>query len=260
MKPRLRFLHHPERRRAAVAGWLLPAVLFLAAGIGRAANVNDFFAQGLADYRAGLFPEAAAAFEKALQQQPSVGALDNLGLAEWQRGHAGAAILAWERAQWVDPFDARSRANLQFARQALQLDPPALKWFEAVSTRLSAAAWLWLTGVSLWVMAGALILPGVFRRRLAGWPQILATLAFCVFLFGLTANLGVVSRGHLGLVIKTDAPLRLTPTRDSEVIATLNEGEPARQLRTRGNYYLIRTLFGTGWIERGQFGLICPEK
>jgi hypothetical protein len=109
------------------------------------------------------------------------------------------------------------------------------------------------------VAVGLLTLPRFFRWRKAGWQQTLAALAAGVFLLGMTANLGVVSRTEIGFVLKKNAPLLLTPTREGEVISTLTAGEPARRLRTRGNYLFIRTTGAAGWIERGQFGLVCPE-
>jgi hypothetical protein len=238
---------------------ILVAALVCFAQPGRAAT-NDFFAQGVELSRAGQFPEAAAAFEKSAQTQPAAGTLVNLGIAEWRRGHAGAAILAWEQARWIDPFDPRAGADLKFARQAAQLDAPQLKWFEAVSTWLPPDAWVWLAGASLWLAAGLMTLPGILRRRKAGWQQALAALAFGVFLFCITANLGVVSRTQIGFVLKKNAPLLLTPTGEAEVVSTLNAGEPARRQRTRGRYFFIRTAFASGWISREQFGLICPEK
>ncbi len=244
----------PGRRPA-----LLLAALVCFAQPGRAAT-NDFFAQGVELSRAGQFPEAAAAFEKSAQARPAAGTLVNLGIAEWRRGHAGAAILAWEQARWIDPFDSRAGVDLKFARQAAQLDAPQLKWFEAASTWLPPDAWAWLAGASLWLAAGLMTLPGIFRRRKAGWQQALAALAFGVFLFCITANLGVVCRTQTGFVLKKNAPLLLTPTREAEVVLTLNAGEPARRLRTRGNYFFIRTAFAAGWISREQFGLVCPEQ
>ena len=241
------------RRHAA----LVVALAFVV--LNSLATTNDFFAQGNELSRAGKFPEAAAAFENCVKQQPSSGTLLNLGLAEWQRGHAGAAMLAWERARWIDPLDARAEANLKFARQLAQVDTPQLKWFEQASTWLPPDAWVWLAGVSLWLAVGALVLPGIFRRRKAGWQQTLAALAFGVFLFSLTANIGVVSRTQIGVVLKKNAPLRLTPTRDSEVISTLAAGESARQLRARGSFVFIRTTGGSGWVEPGEFQLICPQ-
>ena len=234
---------------------LLVAIGF-ASDISRAAAANEFFAQGVETYSAGKFPEAAVAFEKSAQAQPASGTLVNQGIAEWQCGHAGAAILAWEQARWIDPFDKRATQNLKFARTVAQVDEPQLKWFETASTWLPANAWVWLAGASLWLAVGALTLPGIFRRRKGGWQQSLAALGCCVFLISMTANLGVVSRTQIGFVLKKNAALRLTPTREGEIVSTLSAGEPARRLRTRGNYFLIRTANGSGWIERSAFGLI----
>ena len=232
------------------------AVLFFTAGIGHAAATNGFFAQGVALNRAGQFPEAAAAFEKSAQARPAAGTLVNLGLAEWQRGHAGLAILAWEQARWIDPFDARAENNLKFARAVAQVDEPPLKWFEAASLWLPPDAWVWLAGASLWLSVGALTVPRFFRRRKTGWQQALAAVGLGIFLASMTANVGVVSRTNLGFVLKKNAPLLLTPTRAGEVVANLNAGEPARRLRTRGGYFFIRTANGAGWIARDAFGLV----
>jgi hypothetical protein len=233
--------------------------LICAVNCSSAANTNDFFATGLTAARAGEIIEAAAVFKNAAAQQPASGALDNLGIVEWQRGHAGAAILAWEQARWIDPFDERAAQNLKFARAVAQLDEPQLKWFEAASTCLPATAWLWISGAGLWLTVGALVLPGVFRRRKSGWQQMLVALGICVFVFSLTANLGVVSRAQIGFVVKKDARLLLTPTREGEVVSTVADGEAARILRTRGNYFLIRTVSATGWIDRNQFAPVCAK-
>ena len=266
-----RFLSHPggsrreeaqiffkfEPRHLGCYAILTLALFFLASSV--RAGTNDFFAQGTGFSRAGQFPDAAAAFAKSAQLLPAAGTLVNLGLAEWQRGHAGAAILAWEQARWIDPFDARAVTNLKFARQVAQVDAPQLKWFESASTWLPPAAWAWLTGASLWLAAGALVLPGVFRRRKAGGHQMLAALALVAFCFSLTANIGVVSRTQIGFVLGKNVPLRLTPTQAGNVISTLTAGEPARQLRTRGNYRFIRTAGESGWVEQGEFRLVGQE-
>jgi len=236
--------------------FIFPAALFLAMTISRASSTNVFFAQGVALSRAGQFPEAAAAFEKSAQARPAAGTFVNLGIVEWQRGHAGAAILAWEQARWIDPFDSRAETNLKFARAVAQVDEPQLKWFEAASRWLPPDAWVWLAGASLWLAVGALTLPGFFRWRKTGWQQALAAVGLGIFLASMTANIGVVSRTNLGFVVKKNAPLLLTPTRAGEEISTLNAGEPARRLRTRGEYFFIRTANGTGWVARDAFGQV----
>ena len=246
-------------------GWRNPrccvvlAALICAGSLSQAAATNDFFAQGKELSRAGQFPEAAIAFDNSFKAKPAAGTLVNLGLAEWQRGHAGAAILAWEQARWIDPFDARAEANLKFARQVAQVDAPQLKWFEAESTWLPPNVWVWFAGASLWLAVGALVLPGIFRWPKAGWQQTLAALAFGFFLFSLTANIGVVSRTQIGFVLKKNALLLLTPTRESEIILTLSAGTPARGLRARGNYLFIRAAGESGWIEQSEFRRVCVK-
>jgi tetratricopeptide (TPR) repeat protein len=237
---------------------ILPALLCFGVNHSRAAT-DDPFAQGVELSRGGQFPEAAAAFGQSAALHPAAGTLVNLGLAEWQRGRAGAAILAWEQAEWIDPYDARARANLQFARDVAQVDAPQLKWHEIVSTWLPPNAWAWLAGISLWFAVAMLVLPGVFRLRKAGWQQWLAALAFGIFLFSLAGNFGVVSRTQMGFVLKKNAAILLTPTHDAEVVTTLTAGEPARRIRTRGHYVFIRTLGGSGWIEEDAFGMLCPK-
>ncbi len=190
------------------------------------------------------------------ERQPSSGALVNLGIAEWQRGRAGAAMLAWERAVWIDPFDERAQQNLKFARSVAQVDAPELRWHETVSTWLPGNGWLWVAGAGLWLAAGALVLPRVFRRKKSGGLQMLVALGAGFFIFALVANVGVVSRTDIGFVLRKNTPLRLTPTGGSELISLLPAGEPVRRVRSRGNYFFIRTPMAAGWVERGQVGMV----
>ncbi len=238
-----------------IATSIFVSVLICSLASARAAT-NDAFALGVAAYRSGDFGPAARAFKDAAAAQPAAGTFVNLGLAEWQRGHGGPAILAWQQALWIDPFEKRAAENLHFAREVTQLDAPQLNWFEALSNCLPSAGWLWLSGASLWLSAGMLLLPSVFRRQKAPWHQTLAACGLCVFLFSLAGNWGVISRTRVGFVLQDNAPLLLTPTRDGEVTSTLTSGEPARELRRLGNYYLIRTVSETGWVEREEFGLV----
>ena len=78
----------------------------------------DPFVQGVEFSHAGQFPEAAVAFEKSAQAVPAAGTLVNLGLAEWQRGHAGAAILALSArsAIWLSEPLCSSRWSLNGSR------------------------------------------------------------------------------------------------------------------------------------------------
>jgi hypothetical protein len=221
---------------------------------------QDLFEQGSREYAANHFEQAAAIFAQAAVVSPSPGTLQNLGNAEWQSGNAGPAILAWERAQWLNPFNPDPRGNLHFARKARLLDAPELSWCEICSTWLPVNAWPWIASASLWLAAAMVLLPNIFRWRRAGWHQALAAAGFAVFLLTLPAMTGVQSRAKMGVVLVRDTPLRLTPTSEGQSIARLAAGETARLERERGQYVFIRTSAAAGWIDRAQFGLISRNE
>ncbi len=91
---------------------------------------NALFREGGQAYHAGDYASAATALIESATRHPSSGTLQNLGLAEWQRGIAGPAILAWEQSLFLDPFNKETRMNLRFARKTAQLEAPDLAWYE----------------------------------------------------------------------------------------------------------------------------------
>jgi tetratricopeptide (TPR) repeat protein len=220
---------------------------------------DNAFRRGVEAYRTGDFAAAAKWFGDSVRQQPSSGGWQNLGLAEWQNGRVGEAILAWERAIWLDPAHPAARTNLQFARKAAQLESPILAWHEMPSTWLPANVWAWLGSVSLWVAVGLITLPGFLRRPKASWPQALAASGLAIFLLSLPAQVGAHTRTRIGFVIGPGAALRLSPTHDAETVMQLAPGEPARRERVQGDYVLVRTSRSVGWLESDQFTLVCPR-
>lgn len=251
--------HHPQSRswlRLVVFGLVLLRGLCVA----RASSTADaLFRDGLSAYRAGDYTHAALAFRAAADRHVTGGAFLNLGLAEWQQGRVGPAVLAWERALWLDPFHGAARTDLRFARRNAQIEAPDLAWYEVASGWLPVNWWAWIAGISLWLAVGMGTLPGIFRLRKATWHQALAALGIAVFLLSLPAHLGIDRRSRLGFVLDKDTPLRLTPTRAAQVITRMAAGEPARLERVRGRYLLVRTSRASGWVEKGELGFICPK-
>ena len=237
------------------------AVFALLTSIGRCAPPDALFLAGTQAYHAADYPRAARAFQESSALRPASGTLQNLGNAEWQRGHTGAAIVAWERALWLDPFNEAVRDDLRFARKTAQIEAPELAWYEVVSTWLPADWWVWIAGASLGLAVAMVTLPDVLRRPKAGWHQSIAAVGLMVFLLSVPAHLGIHTRSRIGFALQPETPLRLTPTVEAQVITRLAAGEPARCQRVSGNYVLIRASREgfRGWVERTQLGLICPE-
>lgn len=237
------------------------AVALLGFGLsaGAGPSPEELFRRGTESYRADDFAMAAKWFGDCVAGQPSSGGWQNLGLAEWQNGQVGEAILAWERAAWLDPANRAARANLRFARKTAQLESPMLAWNELPSTWLPVNAWAWLGGVCLWAAVGLITLPGFLRRPRATWSQALAAMGLAIFLLSLPAQIGAHTRARIGFVIGPGAVMRLSPTRDAEIVTQLAPGEPARGEAVRGRYVFIRTSRSAGWLERDQFELVCPR-
>ena len=236
--------------------WAL-AMLAVAQNIFAAGETR--FQAGVSAYAAGQFEPAAKAFTDSLAKKTAPGTLVNLGLANWRCGRTGEALLVWQQAAWLDPFNRAARENLVYARDAAAVNPPELTWFEEASTWLPANWWTWLAGVSLWLAVALVTVPGFLRWRKAGWHQTVAALALGIFLLSLAPTAGIFTRSKIGIVTAKNTALRLTPTQTAEVIASLPSGEPVRQLRSRGIYLFVRTQNGSGWVERRQVKFLCPE-
>ena len=214
------------------------------------------FQAGVAAYRGGDFSAAARAFENSAGARAAAGTYQNLGNAEWQAGRVGPAILAWERALWLAPAITEARENLQLARDTAQLAAPELTWYEVISTWLPSGWWAIITALSLWLVADLLVLPGIFRRRRAGWQQALAALGLTLLLLTLPAHAGWHTRSKIGFVMEGNLPLRLTPTEQAQEITRVGAGEPGRCERRYGNYCFVRFRNTAGWLTREEFKLI----
>jgi hypothetical protein len=223
----------------------------------QAAAFETSFREGVAAYRLGDYSGAVKAFQQSTRQQLASGTLQNLGNAEWKLGRTGPAILAWERALWLDSFSPPVRMDLRFARRTAQLEAPELAWYEVISTWLPANWWVWIAGASLWLAVALVMLPGILRLRKATWHQAVAAFCLMVFLLSVPAYIGLNTRSRIGFVLQPDTALRLTPTLEAQALTRLAAGEPARRVRTRGNYVLVRTNRSLGWVEQGQFALVC---
>jgi hypothetical protein len=232
------------------------ASLFPEQVLARGATAEELFRQGCEAYMAGGFEQSAKFFGEAAAVAPASGTLHNLGNAEWQSGRPGPAILAWERAHWLNPFDLDTRINLRFGRKAAQIDAPDLAWYEVCSAWLPVNVWGWIGCVSFWLAVAMIALPAALRWRRADWHQGVAAAGFAVFLLTIPAICGVHTRSDLGIVLARDTPLRLTPTSEAQVLGRIPAGEMVRRERVRGGYVFVRNGSASGWIHTDQFGLI----
>lgn len=219
---------------------------------------EERFQKAAASYAEGDFAEAVYQLrELSAGGQFSGGALHNLGNAEWKVGRHGHAVLAWERAQSLDPFHRNTEANLRFARHEARLEAPLLAWHERYSKLLPGDWWLVIASLGLWGGVALLALPRLLGRRRRDWHQGLAAALLAIFLLCCPAVFGLWKRAQLGVVLEDETPLRLTPTREGETLSRLPAGEMARIERERGSYLYVRAEGDrAGWVRKAEFARI----
>lgn len=204
-------------------------------------------------------PELAAKIVREGKFRFSPGLLHNLGNAEYKLGKLGPAVLAWERARALDPGFRNTPANLRFARGQAGLSEPEWAWHEKYSALLAPDVWLWIASSAFWLAAALLALPPLLKRKRNAWTQGGAVAAIGVFLLTVPALAGIVSRGKVGVVLVTESLLRLTPTKEGEMLGKLAEGELARVEKTRGGFVYVRGASDrAGWVKREEFAKIWP--
>jgi tetratricopeptide (TPR) repeat protein len=220
---------------------------------------NRGFEVGRSEYEAGNYAAAAKSFQDYSAGEVSPGLLHNLGNAEFKLGHLGPAILAWERARALDPRSRNTRANLRFARGQAGLEAPQFSWYETYSEFFPADRWIAIAVCTFWGSAALLILPTVLHRRRTALSQAAAVVAIITFLLTIPALVGIYSRGRIGIVQVANTSLRLTPTREGEVLGSLAEGETARVEKQRGEFRYVRSSGDrAGWVRHEEFSMLWP--
>ncbi len=200
---------------------------------------------GQKKYDSGDYNGAAAAFSKALVDEPRNPALHyDLGNAWFKAGKLGPAIASYQRAFDIRPRDPDIRYNLNFALkragEELRPDgtPPALFYLFTILSERELAGLHWLFCAAMLLLGCVLVLRPQRREDLFPF------LASAVLLWA-GAGLWWGSRNALepedrGVIVKSTAELRSGPGENFGVSFTAPEGRRVQILSRSG-----------GWLEIG---------
>ncbi len=217
----------------------------------------------------GAFRESANAWRRAIDAgADDSAAWFNLGNALLRGGEVGDAILAYRRAERLDPTDDDIAANLAEARR--RVDRP----IQADATDVDfvgVAAWWHVFGTStrLWIAVGAwLVFWVLLDRRLAGggrrtdereattslWRAGLGgSLAIAVICAGtVTADRVLPDWRPVGVLVRPDVVLRSGNGASFEpaIEEPLSEGVEFAILEARPGWWRVRLPDGTtGWVS-----------
>lgn len=249
-----------SNRAAVILGFgaLFLISLFAAGRIGLAWEAQDLkaFEKANQDYRQGRFPKALEGYQSLAQKSSDPVLFYNLGNARFRLGNLGEAILAYERAKWLEPRDPDIRHNLRYLQDSLeyriedkrsgyvQAGEKFLSYFSEKEIGFAAlfAFFLLMTG---WAVS-------LFFRGAPpwGWPRKLLLALFLLF-----AALGAAKniQNHFirsAIVMVKEAPVRYGPSEGDQVAVRLREGLKVYVVDRRTDWSRVLLVNGeSGWMD-----------
>ena len=107
------------------------------------AKADDDLSAANSTYAGGDYEKAAGLFQKIVDQRGfSAPLCFNLANAEARAGHAGLALLNYERARYLAPADTEIDHNLQLERKKLGLKPNSYRWWEIMFRSIDWSVWM----------------------------------------------------------------------------------------------------------------------
>lgn len=229
---------------------------------------NEEFAQANSFYQKGDFEKAKEIYEKLVNR----GIRDerlffNLGNTYYRLSEFHLAILYYERAKILCPFDEDINFNLQIAnlRVVDKFEPVPkfflTQWWENLRDRFNSSQWAIVSIVSIWLSAIAYFLFLIVRTALG--KKITFLLGSILILLFLFASLLSYSRykfentHNFAIVFSTNAYIKSSPEENATDLFILHQGTKVQLIDQVGNWLKIRLPNGNiGWIKREEIEVI----
>ncbi|NQT95073.1 MAG: hypothetical protein HQ572_01350 [Candidatus Omnitrophica bacterium] len=217
-------------------------------------------------YSDSLFEKAAERYESILKSgDKSANLYYNLGNAYFKLGSLGKAILNYERAKRLMPYDASLRSNLEYAYSLVE-EPPMEKsriWLRRrVRNFLDSFTIDGLTKLLslIYLIALGLLALLIFKSQLRRLLMNSIFALIVVFMFTLTLlciNVYRTETLQSAVIITREANARFEPIEGGTVHYKLYEGLMVEVLKTRGQWSQIRREDGKiGWLQASSYEII----
>lgn len=212
-------------------------------------------------YETGQFTEAASLYQAAGTKRVSANLLFNLGNAHYKAGERGRAMAAYNRSLRLDPRNAETQANLRFAREQANTQPPALTLRQRWLRNLSLGEWTALASAAitllLLLLAARQLKPGAFE----GNPSWIRLPALGALATGLLLTLAASDHfsDRRAFVIEAKSAVRNGPLEESPELFKATDGTELLVLDRKGDFLEVETSLGEkGWIHSGDVELLAP--
>jgi len=215
------------------------------------------FQDGVASYNKGDYQTAIRSFETFATNGKSAPLFYNLANSYAQDGQSGLAILNYERGLRLAPGDSDIRGNLELVRRDNGLFQEKQSFVQQFVTFLSLNQWLGLTATAVVLFAVALLLPSSVVSKKSTRYGFASVCLFLLTVAGVAA-FGQYQHWHDGVVVVSDARLRVSPFETSASIGMIQEGRLLRPGKVHNDFVLVVDEAGrSGWLTMDSFESIA---
>ncbi len=208
-------------------------------------------------YSKGEYDLAIQGFEALAQEGVSAPLLYNLGNSYAQNGQIGKAILNYERALRLTPGDSDIRGNLELIRKDKGLFQEEQSFGQRFVQFFGMNQWLTIASLAFVFCAVILLLPSAARLKKSSRYGIATTCLFIFITAGASA-FGQYQHWHDGVIVVSDARLRISPFESATSVGTIQEGRLLRPGKSHNEYVLVVDESGqSGWLAINAFEAIA---
>jgi tetratricopeptide (TPR) repeat protein len=200
-------------------------------------------------------------------QHPSL--FYNLANTYFNIGMAGYAVLYFERALLLKPFDRDIRSNLKYVRENLEdkiiplYDEGALRFIRLLISLMKLKITVTLELV-FFTLCFIFILSFLFlphARTKLKKPLLAVAAVYIVVLIGVVSQYSYEKRHPKGIILQIELEVKSSPLAESESIFTLHQGTKFKIIEVRGEWIRFAIEDGRqGWILKDSVSLIQPER
>ena len=188
----------------------------------------------------------------------SADGLYNLANSYARAGKPGLAVLNYERAALLAPYDPDIAANLEYVRTSAHVPPEPLSRFARIAQTASPAlaAWLGVVGIAL---VGAALLAKRAPPRLRWLRACGILLGVALITLTLSNAMSLWPRMHEAVVLINQTPALVSPVPMADTAFVLPEAETVTMTAKHEDFILVRTRGGlSGWVARANRGAVVP--
>lgn len=183
----------------------------------------------------------------------------NLGNTYFKLGEIGYAVLYYEKALSLKPFDRDIRENLEYARRSIKERILPLyiesffRYLKIVYSYIKAKNLVYIETFFFTFLIAIcfLYIFSPYKRQTLKKYLIPGVLLFLIFLAAAFSYRSYEKRHPKGIVVEKEIEVLSAPIAESDVLFVLYEGTKTKLLETRGEWLRISLADGReGWIFR----------